>query len=45
MKKNNCEDKFIEILSKILFIFDRGQAVSECLYALDKTNYYDIEQF
>ena len=40
MKKCNCEDMFIDIFSKILFIFGRGQAVSECLYVLDKDNYY-----
>lgn len=40
MKKYNCEDLFIKIFSKILFIFGRGQAVSECLYVLDKDNYY-----
>ncbi len=40
MKKYNCEDLFIEIFSKILFIFGKGQAVSECLYVLDKDNYY-----
>ena len=39
MKDNGCEDMFIDIFSKILFIFGRGQAVSECLYVLDKTNY------
>lgn len=42
MKKHNCDDIYINIFSKILFIFGRGQAVSECLYALDKLNYYDI---
>ena len=40
MKKHNCDDMFIDILSKVLYIFGRGQAVSECLYALDETNYY-----
>lgn len=39
MKEHNCEDMFIDIFSKILFIFGRGQAVSECLYALDEENY------
>ena len=42
MKKHNCDDTFIDILSKILFIFGRGQAISECLYALDEMNYFDI---
>lgn len=40
MKEYNCDDMFINILSKVLYIFGRGQAVSECLYALDETNYY-----
>lgn len=39
MKEHNCEDMFIDIFSKILFIFGRGQAVSECLFALDENNY------
>ena len=39
MKKHNCKDIYIEIFSKILFIYGRGEAVSECLYALDKNNY------
>lgn len=41
MKKNNCEDLFIDIFSKIKFIFGRGQAVSECLFVLDKENYIE----
>ena len=40
MKERDCDDMFINILSKVLYIFGRGQAVSECLYALDETNYY-----
>lgn len=40
MKEHNCDDMFINILSKVLYIFGRGQAVSECIYALDETNYY-----
>lgn len=39
MKKYKCEKTYIDIFSKILFIFGRGQAVSECLYVLDKDNY------
>lgn len=39
MKENKCDDMFIQILSKILFIFGRGQAVSECLFVLDEDNY------
>ena len=40
MKEHNCDDIFINIISKVLYIFGRGQAVSECLYALDKASYY-----
>ena len=40
MKEHNCGDMFINIISKVLYIFGRGQAVSECLYAFDETNYY-----
>ncbi len=40
MKEYNCDDKFIDILTKTLYISGRGQAVSECLFVLDKTNYY-----
>ena len=39
---SSCDDMTIDILSKILFIFGRGQAVSECLYAQDEMNYYDM---
>lgn len=41
MKKHDCDDMLIDILSKVLYIFGRGQAISECLYALDKMNYYN----
>jgi len=41
MKEHNCEDLFIGIFSKIEFIFGRGQAVSECLFVLDKENYIE----
>ena len=40
MKEHNCDEMFIGIISKVLYIFGRGQAVSECLYELDETNYY-----
>lgn len=40
MKKHDCDDMFIDIQSKVLYIFGRGQAVSECFYAIDETNYY-----
>ena len=40
MKEHNCDEMFIGIISKVLYIFGRGQAVSECPYELDETNYY-----
>ena len=40
MKEHKCDDMIIDILSKVLYIFGRGQAVSECLYVLDEKNYY-----
>ena len=43
MEEHDCEDIFIEIFSKISFIFGRGQAVSECLFVLDKSNYRTID--
>lgn len=39
MKKYNCDDLYIDIFSKIKFIFGRGQAISECLFAIDEKNY------
>ena len=42
MKEHNCDDMFINILSKMLYIFGRGQAVSECLFVLDKKNYLNL---
>lgn len=41
MKEHNCDEMIIEILSNIQYISGRGQAISECLFALDKRNYYD----
>lgn len=43
MKKHNCEKRFIDTISKILYISGRGQAISECLYAIDEKNYYQID--
>ena len=40
MVEHGCDDVFIDVLSKILYIFGRGQAVSECLFAIDESNYY-----
>ena len=39
MLTNGCEDIYIDIFSKIKFIFGRGQAISECLFAIDENNY------
>ena len=44
MKENRCEDLFINIISKILFIRGRGEAVSECLFVLDENNYIEMER-
>ena len=41
MKEHNCDETFINVVSKVLYIFGRGQAISECLYALDNMNYYN----
>ena len=38
-KSDKQDFDLIEIFSKIKFIFGRGQAVSECLFAMDKNNY------
>lgn len=43
MKEKECDDIFINIISKILFISGRGQALGECLYSLDEHNYYSYE--
>ena len=39
MLSHNCEEMYIDIFSKIKYIFSRGQAISECLFALNKDNY------
>ena len=39
MRRNSCDDLFIEVISNILYISPRGQSISECLYVLDKNNY------
>ena len=43
MRKNNFEDIFIKIFSKVLYLFGRGQAISECLWVIkmSKTNKSD----
>lgn len=45
MKEQNCDEMIIEILSNIQYISGRGQAISECLFAIDENNYYDEETF
>ena len=39
MKDNNCSEEFINVISKIIYIRGRGEAVSECLFVLDEKNY------
>jgi len=43
MKKHKCGDTFINIIKKINYISTRGQAVSECLFVLNKNNYINEE--
>lgn len=43
MKKHNCEDWFIEVCSKIKYLFWKVRAIADCLYALDENNYYGKE--
>ena len=43
MKENKCDDLFIDIISKIIYIRGRGEAVSECLFVLDENNYLEVE--
>ncbi len=38
MKSNGCEDMFIDIFSKILFIYGRGEAIGECLLVMNEYN-------
>lgn len=40
MIEHDCDDVFMDVLSKILYISGRGQAVSECIFAIDESNYY-----
>lgn len=40
MKNHNCDDLFIDVISRVLYIHGKGQAISECIYALDSDNYY-----
>lgn len=37
--KHNCSLEFIGILEKIIYITNRGEGISKCLYVLDKNNY------
>ena len=40
MIEHDCDDVFMDVLSKILYISGRGQAESECIFAIDESNYY-----
>ena len=42
MKENNCDDTFINIISRAIAIHGRGEAISECLFVLDKNNYMEL---
>ena len=44
LQHSHCEEMFIDIFSKISFLFWRGEAVSECLYVCDETHYRKIEK-
>ena len=43
MKKHNCEDWFIEVCSKIKYLYGKGRAIGECLYVLDESNYNNCD--
>lgn len=43
MRDNGCEEIFINVIIKLLSINGRGEAISECLFILDKNNYIDID--
>ena len=42
MRENGCEEIFIEIITKLISIHGRGEAVSECLKYLDKNNIKEV---
>lgn len=42
MTKHQCEYMYINIFSKIHYLTGRGEAISECLYALGENNYIDV---
>lgn len=41
MKKHGCSKMFINIIEKGMYINGKGDAVSECLYYVDESNYVD----
>ena len=42
--KYNCSKDFIGILEKILYLTNRGEGISKCLYFLDKSNYLLMDE-
>ncbi len=42
MKDNSCEEVFIKVITNLISIHGRGEAISECLFVLDKNNYLGI---
>ena len=42
MKEHNCDDTFIKILNKLIAVYGRGEAISECLFVLDEDNYLEL---
>jgi len=42
MKENNCDDLFINVISKTIYIRGRGEAIGECLFVLDENNYIEV---
>ena len=42
MKEHNCDDTFIKILNKLIAVYGRGEAISECLFVLDENNYLEL---
>ena len=39
MEDNGCEEIFIKVITNLISIHGRGEAISECLFVLDKDNY------
>ena len=43
MQDNHCEDLYIDIFTSIEYLFGKGGAVNECLFALNKDNYANLK--